>query len=38
MTIKPAYDSAEGNIKEDYLEFFSDFPLSQYKFPEAEFS
>lgn len=33
MTIKPAYDSAEGNIKEDYMEFFSAFPLYQYKFP-----
>lgn len=37
MTIKAAYDSAEGNIKEDYMEFFSAFPLRQYKFPEAVF-
>lgn len=35
MTIKAAYDSAEGNIKEDYMEFFSAFPLCQYNFPEA---
>lgn len=38
MTIEPAYASAEGNVKEDYMEFFSAFPLYYYKFPETGFS
>lgn len=38
MTSEPAYASAEGNIKEDYMKFLSAFPLYQYKFPETGFS